>query len=596
MFAMSAQPHQHTTKVLLNRLYRIIKPHRRIALTAVLGMMLVASLEPVFPAYMKYLLDQGFSSSTPQTFSHYLMYAVSIVGFFLVRGALVFTSNYAGQWIAHRLVLDLRSLTFDKLLTLPKTFFDTHVSSEVISKTTLDIQNVSQASVQVFGILISDSLIIVGLLSWLFYLNWQLTAITLLTLPLVILVVYFFSKRVRQINRSAQKAQEEMAHVLQEAIDCERVIKIYGGHTQEKARFNAVNHRIRGMQTRLTVAGAATVPITQLFVSIGVATVVVIGLWQANQGSLSAGGFVSFITAMLMLLAPLKRLAEVNNPLQRGLAALQSVLELLDEVEESDQGTRTMTHAKGDIRFNLVNLKYQRSQQKILQDINLHVEAGKTFAFVGPSGAGKSSLVNLIPRFYEVSSGEILLDGIPIQTLTRQSLREQIALVSQDVVLFHDTLAANISYGCSRQVSMEEIRQAAKSAHILDWIDSLEEGFLCRVGERGLTLSGGQRQRIAIARALLKNAPILILDEATSALDSASEKEVQKALEILMKNKTCFIIAHRLSTITHADCIVVLDQGRIVEQGTHQELLTKQGLYSHLFYIQNHASNDAMIA
>jgi subfamily B ATP-binding cassette protein MsbA len=424
-------------------------------------------------------------------------------------------------------------------------------------------------------------------LSWLFYLNWQLTTITLLTLPLVIVIVQRFSKRIRHINRSAQKAQEELAHVLQEAIDCERVIKIYGGHEQERARFNQVNHRIRGMQTRLTVAGAATVPITQLIVSIGVSMVVVIGMWQAHEGHLSTGGFMSFITAMLMLLAPLKRIAEINTPLQRGLTALQNVLELLDEPEEKDLGTKNLTHVTGHLQFKQVSLYYPNSKQQVLRSIDLNIPAGKTIALVGPSGAGKSSLINLIPRFYDVTAGDLLLDGVSTRSLTLNNLRQHIALVSQDVVLFHDTLEANIRYGCPREVSIQEIREAARAAHILNWIDSLEEGFNCKIGERGLTLSGGQRQRIAIARAVLKNAPILLLDEATSALDSASEKEVQSALEDLMKNKTCCVIAHRLSTIANADLIVVMDQGQIVEQGTHTELLAQNGLYSHLYYIQN---------
>ena len=377
-----------------------------------------------------------------------------------------------------------------------------------------------------------------------------------------------------------------MVQVLQETAHCNRVVKVFGGEAQETARFLKTNNEVRAQNMRQAVAAAATSPIVHLLASVAVAVVVYVAVIQSSEGQTTVGSFVSFITALLMLLSPLRHLADVNAPLQRGLAAAESVFQLLDEPDEQDTGKTTLTHVQGELRFESVSFRYPGAERAALDDLNLVLPAGQTLALVGQSGGGKSTLAALVPRFYNPVGGRILIDGHDLQDLTLDSLRSHIAYVSQDVLLFNDTVAANIAYGDARERSMEEIEAAAKAANALEFIRALPEGFDTVIGENGNRLSGGQRQRLAIARAILKNAPILILDEATSALDNESERLVQEALERLMQGRTTLVIAHRLSTIEGADCIAVLAGGRLVESGRHADLLAKNGTYAQLYRLQ----------
>ncbi len=409
--------------------------------------------------------------------------------------------------------------------------------------------------------------------------------------PAIAYTVRYFTRRLRRMYRGSQEAMQDITHVLGETIDAHKVVKIFGGQDYEKRRFFDATNRLRRFDIKQTVAASLNVPLVQILAAIALAVIIYLATMQAAQDKTTVGGFVSFITAMLMLLAPIKRLTGVNEALQRGLAAAEVVFGLLDRDSERDTGTRTLERARGAIRYEQVSLRYEPDGPLVLEDIDLAIEPGETVALVGRSGSGKTSLVNLLPRFYEPSSGRILLDGIDIAELRLADLRAQIALVSQEVVLFNDTVAANIAYGRLGSVSPEAIREAARAAHALEFIEQLPQGFDTLVGENGVKLSGGQRQRLAIARALLKNAPILILDEATSALDTESERQVQAALDNLMRGRTTLVIAHRLSTIEKAHRIVVLEGGRIVETGDHASLLAAGGTYARLYRQQFEAQH-----
>jgi subfamily B ATP-binding cassette protein MsbA len=544
---------------------------------------LAAATEPLFPALMKPLLDKGFG----QGGNDWLAWLpLAIIGIFVLRGVAGFFASYGMSWVSNRVITDLRQLMFERLMRLPTSYFDAHASSVPATRIAYDVNGVAAAATSTLTVLIRDSLSVLGLVAWLLYLNWKLTLISLAVIPLTALVVRAFSKRLRKLSLAAQDGMAQMNEVLQESIRGQKVVKIFGGEQHATSRFSRVNNALRGYGMRQAIAAAAVAPITQIFASVGLAIVVYVALHQSAGNETTVGGFVSFITAMLLLLAPLKHLADINAPLQRGLAAAESVFRLLDEAPEVDAGTMALGRARGEIEFAAIGLRYPGAERDALTAIDLQIRPGETVALVGPSGGGKTSLVNLVPRFYHAGSGQIRIDGQNIETLTLESLRGNIAHVGQDVFLFDDTVAANIAYGGKRDATRGEIEAAARAAHALEFIAAMPQGFDTVIGENGARLSGGQRQRIAIARAILKDAPILILDEATSALDSESERAVQDALETLMTGRTTLVIAHRLSTVEHANRIVVLSHGRIAEIGNHAELLAANGLYASLYRLQ----------
>jgi subfamily B ATP-binding cassette protein MsbA len=568
---------------LYRRLLGYVTPYRGVFALGILGMALAAATEPLFPALMKPMLNDGFGTKGGAAIT---WIPLALIGIFLLRGIITFLTSYALAWVSNRILMDLRDAMFARLTRLPTAFFNDQASGTLISRVAFDVNNVTSAATTVLTVLVRDSLTIAGLLAWMLYENWRLTLIAIAIVPVSALIVRLFAGRLRRMSRAAQKSMGAITHVLGETIDAHKVVKVHGGEQYEAERFHAANAALRGFNMRQTIAAAATVPITQLVGAIALAIVVAIALGQSAQDQTTVGGFVSFITAMLMLLAPLKHLADVNAPLQRGLAAAESVFSILDEAPEADRGTRTLDRARGALAFRDVTFAYRGAPRPALAEVDLVIAPGETVALVGPSGGGKTTLANLIPRFHHPQCGRILLDDIDLEELTLASLRENLALVSQDVVLFNDTVAANIAYGSKRGAPREAIEAAAAAAHASAFIHALPQGFETLIGEDGVRLSGGQRQRLAIARALLKDAPVLILDEATSALDSESERAVQAALDVLMKNRTTLVIAHRLSTIENAHRIVVLDHGRIVESGTHAQLLAAERLYANLYRIQ----------
>ena len=566
----------------IRRLAALHRPYKNRLALALCSMIVTAATEPVVPYIFKLLLDRGFA--TRPTFSLWLV-PLAIIGIFAIRGVSTFTSTYTMTWVTSRLLNELRRQMFERLLDLPIGTYANQTVGKVINSMMFEVQQIVEMITKVFTSIIRSTLTVIGLLAWLLYLNWALTLVTLVLLPLIAVVVRTTSKRLKKLNRDSLGVNAELTQVIEEATRAQQVIKIFGGQEYEKARFHDRAESLRNNTMRTTRMFAATVPITQVMTACAVALVVVMALIQSGNGAITVGGFVSFIMGMLMLLTPLKQLAEVNGPLQRGLAAADAVFDLIDKPAERTGGKVLAQRATGRVRFDQVRFTYPGRETPVLHAIDLDVAPGETVAFVGMSGGGKSTLVNLIPGFHCPDGGTIMLDGDDIETLSLPSLRAQIALVSQNVVLFDDTFAANIAYGDPRP-DANRILGAVAAAHLADVVLSLPEGLQTRIGDNGSRLSGGQRQRLAIARAIYKDAPILILDEATSALDSESERTVQAALDGLMQGRTTFVIAHRLSTIQRADRIVVLVHGRIVESGTHAQLIEHNGTYANLYRLQ----------
>lgn len=556
----------------------MLHPYRRRLMIAGLGMLMTAMTEPMFPAVLRILLDRGFGGEP--TIELWLVPA-AIIGIFVLRGISTFTTTYMMTWVSSRMLNELRRQMFSRILDVPLGFYATSSVGRVINSMMFEVQQITDMIGKVVTSVIRDTLTVVALLGFLLWLNWKLTMITLVLLPMIALVVRMTGKRLRKLTRQYQEINAELTQVVEETTRAQQVIKVFGGHQYEKDRFEQRAEKLRRYAIRMATTFAATMPITQLMASSAVAIVIVIALVQQT----GAGSFVSFITAMLMLLTPLKHLAEVNGPIQRGLAAAEAVFGLIDAPPERTSGRTLPDRAQGRLEFKDVKFTYPGQQRPALSDINLVIEPGETVAFVGMSGGGKSTLVNLVPDFYSPTQGEILLDGQPIRDIALASLRAQMAMVSQNVVLFDDTVAANISYG-DPNPDPQRVVSAARAAYLDDVIAGLPEGLDTRIGDNGSRLSGGQRQRLAIARAIYKDAPILILDEATSALDTESERAVQAALNELMRERTTLVIAHRLSTIERADRIVVLVEGRIVETGTHGALLQAQGVYANLHQLQ----------
>lgn len=585
-----------TSTRLYLRLLSYVKPYWRIFAASLLAMVVAAATEPMLPALLKPMLDGAFVKKDDTLIR---LIPLLILLIFLVRGIATFISTYTISWVGNKVVMDLREEMFRKLLALPTRYYDDHASGNLISKLTFDVTQVTAAATNVVTVCIRDSIIVLGLLGWLFYLNWKLTLLGMVVAPMIVLIIKVISGRLRISSRAAQQAMGDITQVIEESVAAHKVVKLFGGQQYESKRFGEQINWLRRHTMKQAAAAAANVPIVQMVAAVALAGVIYMATEQSRADETTVGGFLSFVAAMLMLISPLKRLTGVSEHLQRGLAASESVFALLDTIGEADTGKIEIARAAGALCFEQVSLSYQPYEQAeanniwALHDINLEIAAGQTIALVGASGSGKSTLANLVPRFYIPSSGRITLDGQDLSEITLASLRANISLVSQEIVLFNDTVSANIIYGQSREVTEAEIIAAATAAHAMEFIQEMAQGLNTLVGERGVRMSGGQRQRIAIARAILKNAPILILDEATSALDSESERHVQAALETLIQGRTTLVIAHRLSTIEKADRIVVLHRGRIVETGTHQTLLAKKGTYAQLYSAQLHFADLA---
>jgi len=564
------------------RLLGYLKPYWIAFAISIVAMVLAALSEVALPVLIKPFLDGTFIDKDPVLMT---WTPVFLVGIFLARGITGFVAQYMSSWVGNKMVFDLREQMFEKLLNLPLGYFHENSSGSHISKFTFDVAQVQYAATQVIIISVKDTLTVIGLLGYLVYLDWRLTCIALVMLPPIALVVKYFNRRLRWATRETQDAMGAVTEVVQESIDCSKVVKIYEGVAVEKNRFADVSNRLRRLLMKQTIAVAANVPIVQLIASVATAIVIFYILGQVRADATTIGGFVSYLAALLMLTAPIKRITGMMEHLQRGLAACESVFGLIDEPAERDSGTRELRSVQGRIVFDNVCFKYDKTDQFVLKNINLTIEPGESVAIVGASGSGKTTLVNLIPRFFAPSSGTVTIDGDDLSTLTLTSLRGQIALVSQEIALFNYSVAANVAYGAG-EVQGEALDAALRDASATGFVDQLpgEQAFL--VGEKGMKLSGGQRQRIAIARALYKDAPIVIMDEATSALDSESEKSIQGAFDALRAGRTTITIAHRLSTIEQADKIVVMDGGEIVEIGKHQELLSREGVYAKLHSLQ----------
>lgn len=563
--------------------------HKGYFLIAVIGMVIFALSDAAFAYLMKPLMDEGFIDRDPTIIK---LIPVVMILIFLVRMAAIFMRSYCMSYIGRNVINSLRTMMFEKLLTLTSDEYDQSSTANVITRFSYDVEQVAKAVSSSLTTFIQDSLRIIVLLCYMFWLSWQLTSIFLIAGPIVFLIVVRISGRFRGISRNIQQSMGGVTQVAQEVVDANRIVKIFGGDEFERNKFHKVNSKNLRLHLKMTIAQAISTPLIQLVVAIAFAAIIVFATSESMRDVITTGDFVSFIFALSLLLAPMRVLSSINAQIQKGIAAGESVFEFISRESEHNEGQLQLQRAEGRLEFDRVALHYRRSEQRVLDEVSFKVEPNQTVAIVGRSGSGKSSLVNLIPRLYEYDSGEVSLDGQRLDHYRLADLRRQISYVGQDVRLFNDSIRNNIAYGIAHEVDEDQIVEAAKQAHAWEFISEMTDQLGTEVGERGVLLSGGQRQRIAIARAFLKDAPILILDEATSALDTESERYIQHAMEHLMENRTTLVIAHRLSTIEHADHILVMDQGKIVEQGSHGELLDNDGVYAKLHSMQFQDGKD----
>ncbi|ABA59128.1 lipid A export permease/ATP-binding protein MsbA [Nitrosococcus oceani] len=586
---MTFTPSLNSGLAVYRRLLSYTRPYRWIFAASIITMAIYAATETGLAALMKPLMDGSFIERDPATIQ---IIPLLLIGLFVIRGGANFITQYGLKWVARRVVRDLREQMFCHLLALPARYYDQKASGQLLAKLIYDVEQVSNAATDAILTIIRDSLTILGLLAWMAYLNGLLTLIILVTAPLIALIIWWVSHRFRRISRKIQNSMGDVSQVAQETIEGHREVKIFGGQTYEAERFDQVNEQNRRQTMKMAATDAISQPVVQLIAVLGLAGVIHLATRESMLAQISVGTFISFITAMMLLLGPVKRLTKINGTLQRGIAAAQSIFGLLAETPEADRGQQSLRRARGAIRFEHLSFCYEPAKGPVLENIDLEIKPYQTIALVGHSGSGKSTLVSLLARFYETTSGRILIDEMDIQTLRLTELRRQIALVSQQIILFNDTIAHNIAYGSYQQTSKQDIIRAAEAAHAMEFINRLPDGLDTVIGEKGVLLSGGQRQRLAIARALLKDAPILILDEATASLDTEAERHIQAALETLMRQRTTLVIAHRLSTVENADQIIVLHQGQIIERGTHSQLLARESHYAGLYRLQFRHSHE----
>jgi subfamily B ATP-binding cassette protein MsbA len=559
------------------------KPYRGGFIMAILGMIGYALIDVYFINEFETFIDRGITEKDQQ---YFFWAPIVVVLLFAIRGVFNFISSYCLSWAGTHIVKDLRQQLFRQFMRLPVSFHDQHSTGELISKITYDAEQIKQASSKALVVLIHEGAFVLGLLVVMFSKSWQLSAIFLLIAPLIALIVSVVSKRFRHISNRMQGTMGNVTSSAEQMLIGHKVILSFGGQSIEDKRFSEINNRNRHLDVKLESTKAISVSLIQTIASGSLAFVIYLASFPEMLETLTPGKFTTILTSMLLLLKPLKQLTTVNSDFQKGMAAAAAVFQVLDEKPEQDTGTVELDRVRGDIDVKGLTFNYPGHEKRVLQDINFTVKAGQTVALVGKSGSGKTTISSLLPRFYEIEQGQILLDGIDTKDCTLASLRQQIAVVSQQVVLFNDTIANNISYGFTGELSRERLIDVAEKAHVMEFAAGMEHGLDTEIGENGVTLSGGQRQRIAIARALLRQSPVLILDEATSALDTESERKIQGAFDELLKNRTNIVIAHRLSTIENADVILVMADGRIVERGNHQELLAQQGVYANLYKLQ----------
>ena len=575
--------------IVYRRLLSFALPYWKIFILAIIGMVLYAGTVVSFTKILEPLIDGGFSDDDPLI---KFWVPVFIIGIFAARIVATFLSEYGMALISRNVIRDLRKNVFAKITVLPTSYFDFVSSGSILSKMVYDIEQLADATSSVVVVFFRDGITVIALFVWMLYISQFLSLILFITFPFVAIIVYLISKRFRMLGSRIQNSMGGVTDITEEAIKANQEIKIFGGQVFEKKRFAEINHYNRRQHLKMVATNAISNPTIQLIVAVAFALIVYIATNPEYITDMTGGKFASYLTAMIMLLQHAKRLATINLTLQKGIAAAESVFNFVDIETEIDKGEKEIQSIKGRVEFSNVSLAYKNEDKKVLNKINLVIEAGQSVAIVGRSGAGKSSLVSLLPRFYDKESGSIKIDGHDIENLTLKNLRSHIALVNQNITLFNDTVAHNIAYSDLDNLNKEKIKSAAKAAYALDFIEKLKDGMDTVVGEDGVLLSGGQRQRIAIARAIFKDAPILILDEATSSLDSESERYIQAALDELMKSRTTLVIAHRLSTIEGADKIVVLDNGEIVEVGKHKDLLDKKGYYADLYNMQFKNNNN----